>query len=103
MPAGVGFGELALMYNDKRSANVVAKTDIKTAVLDGGVFKKIVITMAMKARKQNMAFLDSVQLFNRLDRYEKAKLVDGLEIVNMKKDDFVIHEGEVGDKFYIIE
>jgi cAMP-dependent protein kinase regulator len=51
MPQGVGFGELALMYNDKRSANVVAKTDIKTAVLDGDVFKKIVISMAMKTRK----------------------------------------------------
>lgn len=103
MPSGVGFGELALMYNDKRSANVVAKTHVKTAVLDGDVFKKIVISMAMKSRKQNMEFLDSVQLFNRLDRYEKAKLIDGLEIVNMKKDEFVIHEGEAGDKFYIIE
>jgi len=36
---GTGFGELALLYNDKRSATIEALTQCETYVLDGGLFK----------------------------------------------------------------
>jgi CRP-like cAMP-binding protein len=31
------------------------------------------------------------------------KLVDGLQVATFAKDEFVFHEGDTGDKFYIIE
>mmetsp|Transcript_21347 Transcript_21347/g.33026 ORF Transcript_21347/g.33026 Transcript_21347/m.33026 type:complete len:235 (+) Transcript_21347:791-1495(+) len=36
---GSGFGELALLYNDKRSATIKAVTDCEAYVLDGKLFK----------------------------------------------------------------
>lgn len=41
--AGVGFGEIALMYNDKRTATVKAVEQCDTWVLEGRVFKHIII------------------------------------------------------------
>lgn len=31
------------------------------------------------------------------------KLIDGLQMATIAKDEFVFHEGDNGDKFYIIE
>lgn len=42
-------------------------------------------------------------LFKGLEQYEKLKLIDGLQIATYTKDQFVFHEGDTGDKFYIIE
>lgn len=38
----IGFGEIALLYNDKRTASVTAITDCETWVLSGDVFKQII-------------------------------------------------------------
>jgi len=40
---GTGFGELALLYNDKRSATVQAVDDVECYTLDGSIFKNVVI------------------------------------------------------------
>lgn len=39
MKEGCGFGELALIYNHKRSATIVAAEDCELFVLDGVLFK----------------------------------------------------------------
>ena len=41
--AGSGFGELALLYNDKRSATIEAVDTCETYTLDGTIFKTITI------------------------------------------------------------
>ena len=38
----IGFGEIALLYNDKRTASVTAQTDCEAWVLSGDVFKHII-------------------------------------------------------------
>ena len=38
----VGFGELALLYNDRRSASVTAKTNCDVWVLSNSVFKHVI-------------------------------------------------------------
>ena len=43
MGAGVGFGELALLYNDKRSATIEALETCETYALDGQIFKGMII------------------------------------------------------------
>ena len=65
MHRGSGFGELALLYNDKRSATVQADTDCKTYVLDGTIFKTIVIQSSIKKRSMNADLLNKIQLFGK--------------------------------------
>lgn len=43
MGSGVGFGELALLYNDKRSATIQALEMCETYALDGTLFKGMII------------------------------------------------------------
>lgn len=47
--------------------------------------------------------MERVPLFSNLDKYEKLKLIDGLESKDLVKDEFIIQEGEEGDYFYILE
>lgn len=47
--------------------------------------------------------MERVPLFSNLDKYEKLKLIDGLESYEFNKNDYIIKEGEEGDLFYILE
>lgn len=67
------------MYNDKRTATVRAAGECDTWVLDGKVFKHIIIKSTIKRRNIELSFLDKVNIFQQLERYEKLKLIDGLE------------------------
>ena len=50
MQQGAGFGEIALLYNDKRSASIKAEEDCLTYVLDGTIFKTIIIKSSVDKR-----------------------------------------------------
>ena len=67
MEQGSGFGELALIYNDKRSATIEATEDCETYMLDGTIFKKIVIHSTMSKRTSHAGFLNKIQLFEGLE------------------------------------
>jgi CRP-like cAMP-binding protein len=66
MNPGEGFGELALMYNSKRTATVQAGSEeVETYVLDGKVFKTIVIKSSLDKRSFQNQFLNKVQIFSK--------------------------------------
>lgn len=50
MEKGAGFGEIALIYNDKRSASIEALEECTTYVLDGKIFKTIIIKASIDKR-----------------------------------------------------
>lgn len=99
----IGFGEIALLYNDKRSASVTALNDCQTWVLNGDVFKHIIAANSMRRRDISLESLQQVELFEKLDKYEKMKLIDGLQGQTFSQGEFVFHEGERGDHFYIVD
>jgi len=37
-----------------------------------------------------------------MDPYERMQIADALNSESFTKDDFIIKEGEIGDKFYMI-
>lgn len=99
----IGFGEIALLYNDKRTASITAISDCETWVLSGDVFKQIIARNSIRRRNISLEYLDKVELFQGLERYSKLKLIDGLKVVNMIAGEYVFHEGDKGDHFFIIE
>jgi cAMP-dependent protein kinase regulator len=99
----IGFGEIALLYNDKRTATVTATTDCEAWVLSGDVYKHIIAKHSIRRRNISLEYLDKVNLFKNLETYEKLKLIDGLKVVEFRPGEYVIHEGDKGDNFYIIE
>lgn len=101
--SGIGFGEIALMYGDKRTASIKAIEDCVVWELDGAVFKSIVVNAVVSRRNVEVGFLNNVTLLSKLDRYEKLKLLDGLEVMYFARDQKIITEGEEGNYFFIIE
>ena len=47
--------------------------------------------------------MDQIKLFDSLDKFQKLKLVDGLQQITLNKGEFVLKEGEDGEEFYVIE
>jgi CRP-like cAMP-binding protein len=68
MQKGAGFGELSLLFNDKRSASIKAIDECTAYVLDGSVFKTVIIKSSLDKRSLKTGFLDKIKLFDQLDK-----------------------------------
>lgn len=99
---GEGFGELALLYNAPRAATIKGKSDFVCWKLDRDTFNHIVKDAAAKKRDKYDNFLASVEILSQMDPYERSKLGDAVMEEKFKKDDYIITQGQDGDKFYLI-
>mmetsp|Transcript_15706 Transcript_15706/g.26483 ORF Transcript_15706/g.26483 Transcript_15706/m.26483 type:complete len:139 (+) Transcript_15706:636-1052(+) len=48
-------------------------------------------------------FLNKIKLFDSLDKFQKLRLIDGLQHIDLHKNEFVLKEGDEGKEFFIIE
>jgi len=58
--------------------------------------------VSRRKREKYENFLETVEILKTMDPYERSKLSDAIREERYKKDDFIIREGEAGDKFYLI-
>ncbi len=100
---GGSFGELALMYNAKRAATVVASGPGVLWALDRVTFRRILMDNTSRKRKLYESFLEEVPLLHSLEVYERHKVADTLESVTFHNGDIILKQGDIGDNFYIIE
>ena len=100
---GTSFGELALMYNAPRAATVVSTEPSIVWQLDRITFRRILMDSAFQRRRMYESFLEEVPLFSTLTAYERSKIADALDTHKYPAVSAIIREGDVGDKFYILE
>ncbi|KXT05828.1 hypothetical protein AC578_1076 [Pseudocercospora eumusae] len=100
---GTSFGELALMYNAPRAATVVSSEPSILWQLDRVTFRRILMDSAFQRRRMYESFLEEVKLFSSLTPYERSKIADALETTKYPANSEIIREGDVGDRFYILE
>ena len=48
-------------------------------------------------------FLSTVPLLSGLNTWEKAKIADALETETFENGEIIIHQGDVGEYFYLVE
>jgi len=97
------FGELALLYNCPRAATVEAQEKCVLWQLDRDTFNNIVKEAAQKKRQRYDTFLAKVPLLASMDAYERSQLADALKPEAIPDGGSICKEGDVGNKFYIIE
>nr|XP_006630513.1 PREDICTED: cGMP-dependent protein kinase 2-like isoform X1 [Lepisosteus oculatus] len=102
MRPGTAFGELAILYNCKRTATVTAVSQSQIWVLDRQMFQNIMMRTAQARQEEYFSFLCSVSLLKDLPEEKLAKIVDCLEVDYYDEGDYVIREGEEGNTFFII-
>jgi cAMP-dependent protein kinase regulator len=97
------FGELALLYNCPRAATVTSTEASVVWSLDRETFNHIVKEGAQNKRNRYDAFLAKVPLLGSMDSYERSQLADALRVENVEDGATIVTQGEVGEKFYIVE
>uniref|UniRef100_A0A3B3SH53 cGMP-dependent protein kinase n=1 Tax=Paramormyrops kingsleyae TaxID=1676925 RepID=A0A3B3SH53_9TELE len=102
MGPGTAFGELAILYNCKRTATVKAVSQARIWALDRQMFQNIMMATTQARNEKYFSFLRSVSLLKELPEEKLAKIVDCFEVDYFNKGDYIIREGEEGDTFFII-
>jgi cAMP-dependent protein kinase regulator len=97
------FGELALLYNCPRAADVVARDSCVCWQLDRDTFNNIVKDAAVRRREKYDAFLKSVTLLSTIDAYERSQIADALVAETFRSGEMIVKQDEPGSKFYIVE
>lgn len=96
------FGELALLYNAPRAANIQAKTDCVLFALDRSTFNHIVKESMVKKFEEFKVFLSKVSVFNTLEESELQKIASALQERSYEAGETIIEEGDSGDEFFIL-
>lgn len=99
------FGELALLYNQPRSATIISReNDGILWVMNRQTFQRLVITNTFKRRKLYEDFLKSVTLLQEsMNDYERIQVADSLISQNYNKGDCIIKQGDSANGMYFIE
>jgi len=99
---GKAFGELAILYNCKRTASIKALAPGEVWMLDRSVFQQIMMQTGMKKIEEKLNFLKSVPIFSKMSNDVLLRLSDALEVTIYNKGDYIVRQGTHGDTFYII-
>ena len=97
------FGELALLYNSPRAATIYAKTDCVLWAIDRLTFNSIIKESSINKREKYKKFLETIPLLSTVEKYELYSICDAIKVENFEKNQYIIKEGEEGDKFYILD
>ncbi|CAG0884400.1 unnamed protein product [Cyprideis torosa] len=99
---GKVFGELAILYNCKRTATIKATTDCKLWAIERQCFQTIMMRTGLIRQAEYTDFLKSVPTFKKLSEDTLIKIADVLEETFYRKGDYIIRQGARGDTFFII-
>ncbi|KAK2587910.1 hypothetical protein KPH14_004003 [Odynerus spinipes] len=100
--AGVAFGELALLYNTKRLCSIDVQTDGLVWVLDRKIFHAIVSRSTRQSTEYCLRLLRQISILKDLPEEVLLKMSDLIIVEFFRGNTYIFHEGEPGDKFYIV-
>ncbi|XP_051510720.1 cGMP-dependent protein kinase 1 isoform X1 [Myxocyprinus asiaticus] len=102
LTSGDVFGELAILYNCKRTASVKAITSVKLWCIERQTYRSIMTNKSKQKREQLMGFLKTARTLKALNDIQLSKIIDSMEEVKFQKKDVIVREGAEGNTFYII-
>ncbi|CAK6962310.1 cGMP-dependent protein kinase 1 [Scomber scombrus] len=100
--SGDVFGELAILYNCKRTATVKAMTNVRLWCMERQTYRTIITNKSKKKREQLMGFLKTSRTLKDLNDAQLSKIIDSMDEVKYQDKDVIVREGSEGNTFYII-
>lgn len=100
---GDGFGELALLQDNPRSASLKCLEPTTLWGLDRDTFKKVIEEMNVQVYQQNRNFLEKVSLLDSLTPQQKDLLATSLVSHNYFSGQKIIVEGETGNQLFFVK
>ena len=70
--------------------------------LDRGTFNNIVKDAAQRKREKYENFLQTVDILQSMDPYERSKLADAVKEERFSAGDYIIRQGATGDGFFML-
>ncbi|XP_057679256.1 cGMP-dependent protein kinase 1 [Corythoichthys intestinalis] len=102
LASGDVFGELAILYNCKRTATVKAKTEVRLWCMERQTYRTIITNKSKKKREQLLGFLKTSRTLKDLNDVQLSKIIDSMEEVKYQNKDVIVREGAEANTFYII-
>ncbi|XP_076872593.1 cGMP-dependent protein kinase 2 [Brachyhypopomus gauderio] len=102
LTSGDVFGELAILYNCKRTATVKAVTAIRLWCMERQTYRSIMTSKSKRKRQQLMGFLKTARTLKGLRDEQLSNIIDSMEEVKFQDNEVIVREGAEGDTFYII-
>ena len=100
---GDGFGELALLHDNPRSASLKCIEPTTVWGLDREIFKKVIEEKNIQIYEQNRTFLSKVNLLDPLTPEQKDSLAASLVSRKYNTGAKIISEGETGYELFFIK
>jgi len=97
------FGELALMYNQPRSATIISTSEGIVWVMGRQTFRRLVLKHAFLKRKLYEQFLKDLDILQSLTDYERSNVADALIPIDYQQNDVIIRQGDEGNRMFFIE
>lgn len=99
---GKAFGELALLYNCKRTASIRALTNGEIWMIDRDMFQHIMVRTGVQRRQDLLKFLKVVPLLAKVPDDLLLRLSDSFELLTFSEGDYIVRQGMIGDTFYVV-
>jgi len=96
------FGELALIYNSPRNADVIAASSCKLWSITRLAFRKALSSATTAKHMRHIKMLNEVPSLKELTPNQINIVAGALREVSYEDGDEIIKQGDIGDVFYII-
>ena len=91
------------MYNQPRSATIIATSDGILWVMGRQTFRKLVLKHAFRKRQLYEKFLQDLDILQSLTDYERSNVADALIPIDYHQNDIIIKQGDAGNRMFFIE
>jgi len=97
------FGELALLYNCKRTASIKATSEITVFQLERQFYQAIIQLSGAAEEEERYNLLKTVKSIGTLPESNLRKIAEALQTDEFSDNSCIIRQGTQGDNFYIIK
>lgn len=102
LTSGSLFGELAILYNCRRTATITSTETVTLWSLERTLFQMVVKSVGRSKEQERFETLSGVKDLRTLSEEKLRKIADCLEEETFDDSQCVIKQGTTGDLFYII-